>query len=75
MWKNKIPYINLIPIFIIIAFIFKAINNIEILAGSFGVILAILTPFFWAFGIAYILNPLMMYFEKSLILKETLVYL
>ncbi|AEB75595.1 AI-2E family transporter [Clostridium botulinum] len=70
MWKNKIPYINLIPIFIILALIFKAINNIEILAGSFGVILAILTPFFWAFGIAYILNPIMVYFERKFKFKR-----
>lgn len=71
LFKNKkIPYLNLIPIFIIVALIFKSINNIGYLVESFSVILSILTPFFWAFGIAYILNPLMVYLEKKLKFKR-----
>lgn len=70
MWKNKIPYINVIPIFIILALIFKAINNLEVFASELSIVLSILTPFFWAFGIAYILNPLMVYFEKKFNIKR-----
>lgn len=37
--------------------------------------LSILVPFIWAFGIAYILNPLMKYFQNKFKLKGYLVLL
>lgn len=64
--NRKIPHLNLIPILIIAFLLFKAISNIEFLAQGFWFIMSILSPFFWAFGVAYILNPLMLYFEKQL---------
>ncbi|MCY6370582.1 AI-2E family transporter [Clostridium ganghwense] len=73
MFKNKkIPYLNLIPILIISFLLFKAINNIEILAEGFWFLMSILTPFFWAFGTAYLLNPLMIHIEKRFKLKRGL---
>lgn len=65
MFKNKkIPYLNLVPILIISFLLFKFINNIDLLAQNLWCLLSILSPFFWAFGIAYILNPLMIHIEK-----------
>ncbi|QGU94941.1 AI-2E family transporter [Clostridium bovifaecis] len=73
MFKNKkIPYLSLIPIILITALIFKSINNIELLAQGFWFVISILSPFFWAFGIAYILNPLMTYIEKKFKAKRGL---
>lgn len=73
LFKNKkIPYLSLIPIILITALIFKSINNIELLAQGFWFVISILSPFFWAFGIAYILNPLMTYIEKKFKAKRGL---
>ena len=70
--NNKIPYLSLIPIILITALIFKFINNIEFLMQNLKLIISILSPFFWAFGIAYILNPLMTYIEKKAKFKRPL---
>lgn len=73
MFKNKkIPHLDLVPILIIAFLLFKAINNIEFLAAGSWFFIKILTPFFWAFGIAYILNPLMVHIEKRFKLKRAL---
>ena len=67
MFKDKkIPYLKFIPILIIAFLIFKAIDNIQFWTKGFWFILSILTPFFWAFSIAYLLNPLMVHIEKRL---------
>ena len=70
--RKKIPYFNLIPILIIAFFLFKIINNIDYFAHGFGFIISILSPFFWAFGIAYILNPMMVYIENKFKFRRTL---
>lgn len=73
MFKNKkIPHLDLVPILIIAFLLFKAINNIEVLAAAFWFLIEILNPFFWAFGIAYILNPLMVHIERRFKLKRAL---
>lgn len=73
MFKNKkIPHLDLVPILIITFLLFKAINNIEFLAAGSWFLIKILNPFFWAFGIAYILNPLMVHIEKRFKLKRAL---
>lgn len=73
MFKNeKIPHLDLVPILIIAFLLFKAINNIEFLAAGSWFFIKILTPFFWAFGIAYILNPLMVHIERRFKLKRAL---
>lgn len=66
MIKNKkIPYIEFIPIIIISFILFKAINNIEFITNGLGVFLSYISAFIWAFGISYLLNPLMVYIEKK----------
>ena len=70
--RKRIPYSNLIPILIIGFFLFKIINNIDYFARGFGFIISILSPFFWAFGIAYILNPMMIYLEDKFKLRRAL---
>ncbi|MCY6356423.1 AI-2E family transporter [Clostridium sp. ZS2-4] len=73
MFKNKkFPHLDLVPILIIAFLLFKAINNIEFLAEGFWVLISILSPFFWAFSIAYILNPLMVHIEKRFKFKRSL---
>lgn len=65
MFKNKkVPYLNFLPLLIISFLLFKVIDNIDFFAQNFGILLSILSPFFWAFGIAYLLNPAMIYLEK-----------
>ena len=72
MFKKFKLHFNWIPLIIIAAFIIKAVFNIEIIfTGFFSNILSILTPFFWAFGIAYLLNPLMLLFERKFKLKRS----
>lgn len=71
MFKNKkIPLLEYIPVLIIAFIVFKVINNIELIATGFSFLLSVLSPFIWAFGIAFFLNPLMVYFEKKFKLKR-----
>lgn len=70
--KRKIPYLNLIPILIIAFILFKLINQVNVFLTGFYFVTSLLTPFFWALGIAYLLNPLMLYFEKQFKLNRTL---
>lgn len=73
MFKKIKLHLNLIPIILITIILLKLIFSIEIIyKGFFSNILSILAPFFWAFGIAYLLNPLMLLFERKLKLKRSL---
>lgn len=73
MFKKIKLHFNLIPIILISIIILKLVFSIEtIFHGFFSTILSILNPFFWAFGIAYLLNPLMLLFEKKFKLKRNL---
>lgn len=73
MLKKLKLHLNLIPIILISALILKGVFSIEIIfKGFFSNILSILTPFFWAIGIAYLLNPLMLLFEKKLKVKRAI---
>lgn len=73
MTKKHKFYWNLIPIILISIILLKSIFSIEsIFSGFFSTILSILMPFFWAFGIAYLLNPLSVLFEKRFNLKRSL---
>lgn len=65
--KNlKIPYLRLIPILIIAFVLFKLINNIEVFVNGIKFFLSIISYITWAFGIAYLLNPVMVFIEKRL---------
>ncbi|MGL5634485.1 MAG: AI-2E family transporter [Sarcina sp.] len=66
-------YFNLIPLIIITILVLKLVFSIEIIyTGFFSTILSILTPFFWAFGIAYLLNPLMLLFQRKFKFKKSI---
>lgn len=62
MEKNKkIPYIHILPLIIIAIVLYKIID----IPFSLSVVLEILRPFFIAFALAYLLNPMVKYLEKS----------
>lgn len=71
MFKNfKIPYLNLIPLFAIIFILYKLINRLDIFLFISKDFISILSPFIWAFGIAYLLNPMMTYLERKFKIKR-----
>lgn len=70
MKKNKIPYIEFLPIIVIAIVMYKAIDRIDGLVNILLYLLKILQPFFWGVGIAYALNPLVSFFEKKLKTKR-----
>ncbi|MCW6083393.1 AI-2E family transporter, partial [Clostridium botulinum] len=73
MTKNKkIPFLEFIPIIVISFLLLKFINNIENIYSFMKSFLSILVPFIWAFGIAYMLNPLMKYFQNKFKLNRIL---
>lgn len=45
---------------------FMVILNLEKIFSFFGMLLGYATPFFVGFAVAYVLNPVMMFFEKRL---------
>ncbi|HHW69724.1 MAG TPA: AI-2E family transporter, partial [Clostridiales bacterium] len=65
--ESKIPYIELLPIIVLSFILYKLISNISSLTEAISPIIGI---FVWAFCIAYILNPLMIYLEKKLKLSR-----
>lgn len=66
-------HLHYIPIILITIFLVKFIFNFENLIFPFGTkILSILSPFFWALGLAYLLNPLIDFFENRLKMKRYL---
>lgn len=73
MFKKIKLHFNLIPIILISILSLKIVFSIEtIFNGFFSSIISILLPFFWAFGIAYLLNPLMLLFEKKFKVKRSI---
>ncbi len=62
---NKIPYLNLIPIILLTFILFRVVNDIESLTDGFSVFISYISSFIWAFGIAYLLNPIMVSIEKK----------
>jgi len=63
--KNKIPYLEFLPILVIGLVLFKLVDRID----DFGLLilsgLRVLQSVFWAIGVAYVLNPLMNFLEKK----------
>lgn len=59
--KNK----DIIFIATVLLVIYQIIQNYEWFFSFACRVLGILVPFFWAFGIAFLLNPLMVYIEKK----------
>jgi predicted PurR-regulated permease PerM len=69
---RKIPYWKYIPIIIIAIVVYKLVDNAEHLINGIKFVLSVLSYLFWAFAIAYILNPLMVFIEKKLKVKRYL---
>ncbi|MCX7746530.1 MAG: AI-2E family transporter [Clostridia bacterium] len=70
--RNKIPYLRLLPLLLIAFILFRLVNNAEILLSGLGFFLSILSYLFWAFAIAYLLNPMMVLIEKKLKIRRGL---
>ncbi|MDK2920257.1 MAG: hypothetical protein PWQ37_2990 [Candidatus Petromonas sp.] len=68
--SNKIPYLNLIPLLVIVFVLYKVINRIDSFLFIKINLLSIISPFLWAFAIAYFLNPLMTYLEREFRFKR-----
>ncbi|MBU3127290.1 AI-2E family transporter [Clostridium sp. FP2] len=72
---KKIPYIKLIPIILLSFILLRVVNDIEVLTTSFSVFISYISSFIWAFGIAYLLNPIMVSIEKKFHTKRALTLL
>uniref|UniRef100_UPI0039ED04FD AI-2E family transporter n=1 Tax=Clostridium perfringens TaxID=1502 RepID=UPI0039ED04FD len=71
MFKKHNFHFNWLPLILISTVSIMLIFNIRsILSEGIRPFLSVLTPFFWAFGIAYLINPLMMLIEKKFKLKR-----
>lgn len=69
---RKIPNWKLIPIIIIGIVFYKLADNIGVIYDWLKSFLSILSYLLWAFAIAYVLNPLMVFIEKKLKMKRVL---
>ncbi len=69
---RKIPYWRYLPIIVIAIVVYKLVDNAEHLINGISFVLSVLSYLFWAFGIAYTLNPLMVFIEKKLKLRRFL---
>jgi predicted PurR-regulated permease PerM len=66
LFKDKrIPYLNLVPIILLSLILFRVVNDIELLTDGVSVFISYISSFIWAFGIAYLLNPIMVIIEKK----------
>lgn len=70
MDKNRIPYIEFLPIILIGLISFKLLDRIDSLYFFVIGILDMLQPVFWAIGISYVLNPMMKFFQRKFKLKR-----
>ncbi|MDP4180232.1 MAG: AI-2E family transporter [Bacillota bacterium] len=69
---RKIPYWKYIPIIIIAIVVYKLVDNADQLINGVKFVLSVLSYLFWAFAIAYALNPLMVFLEKKLKIRRAL---
>ncbi|MBU3143064.1 AI-2E family transporter [Clostridium sp. CF012] len=72
---KKIPYVKLIPVILLSFILFRIVNDIEFLTNAFSVFISYISSFIWAFGIAYLLNPIMVSIEKKFHTKRALTLL
>lgn len=62
--KLKIPYLNIIPVALILFVLFKIVNNANISFNGITTLLySCIAYFVWGFVFAYLLNPMMVFFE------------
>lgn len=71
--KREKHYFKLGVLFVLVAYlIIKVVDNYPSVFGGVQRVLGMLSPFILAFIIAYMINPIMMYFENKLKLKRGL---
>jgi predicted PurR-regulated permease PerM len=63
--KRKIKHLSLVPVILITLLLYKIISHPEILPDTIGYFLSIFSYIIWAFSIAFLLNPLMVFLEKK----------
>jgi len=68
-YKEK-KYFNLVIAIVVAYVLIKVIDNYAYFFGAITKLIAIISPFIYAFIIAYILNPIMKLFEKRFKLKR-----
>lgn len=68
--SKKIRYFDLIIAIVIAYLSIKVIDNYRIIFSGLGKLLSIVSPFIYALIIAYILNPIMKFFENRFKLKR-----
>ncbi|MGB3366549.1 MAG: AI-2E family transporter [Acidaminobacteraceae bacterium] len=61
---KKIPYITVLPVLLIAMVSYKLIDRLSTVNEVIGLVMNILVPFFWAFGIAFVANPILKRIEK-----------
>lgn len=68
--KKKIPYLEFLPMLVIGIVLFKLIDRIDELGLLFLYLIRVLQPVLWAIGIAFVINPMMRFFERKLKVKR-----
>lgn len=73
MFKDeKIPYVNILVLVVISYILVKLIDNYQSVFTVIDSFISILSPFIFAFVIAYILNPILSFLEKRFHLKRSM---
>lgn len=62
---KQIPYITVLPVLLIAMVSYKLIDRLSTVNEAISLFMNILVPFFWAFGIAFVANPILKRIEKS----------
>ncbi|MBQ4515968.1 MAG: AI-2E family transporter [Clostridia bacterium] len=69
--KLRIPYLGLLPIILISAFLIKLMLVADVsLTSILGVVYSCIAYFVWGFVYAYLLNPAMVFFERLISSKK-----
>ena len=69
-WNKLEKYLDILIVIILGYIVIKVIDNYHYFFNGISSVLKIVTPFIYAFIIAYVLNPIMSFFEKRLKLKR-----
>ncbi|WP_040212828.1 AI-2E family transporter [Clostridium polynesiense] len=70
--NKRIPYLKILPIILISLAAYKIIDNTDAVLKVLKSFFSLITPFLWAFGFAYFLNPQVKYLERKFKLKRIL---
>ncbi len=70
---RQIPYIAFFPIIIITIIAYKVMDNLDSVNSAIKMMTSIMVPFIWAFVIAYLVNPILMWMQKKTNMSRMLV--